>query len=271
MVAVSDISTQKDAETGPLAGTQSLDRALLMLLTIADSPRPGLTLAAASAALGYSKATSQRLLRTLVSRDFLQYDEELGVYSLGVANVRLGSEYLHRLDLRGVALPTMRKLVAETRETAHLGTVSGPDVVYIELVDSPQPVRIFSRVGDAVPAYATSAGKAILAWLGDETLAAHLPPVFEARTQNTLLSEEALLDDLRLTRERGFAIDNSENREGLRSYAAPIFDFSDTVVAAVSIAGPSSRVQASMDAEYGSRIVDAARTISVALGASAHS
>lgn len=265
---MNDASSQADIDSGPLAGTQSLDRALTMLLTIADSPRPGLTLAAATAALGYSKATAQRLLRTLVSREFLQYDESLGVYSLGVANVRLGSEYLHRLDLRAVALPTMRSLVADTRETAHLGILSGSDVVYIELVDSPQPVRIFSRVGDAVPAYATGTGKAILAWVGDDQLPAHLPATLEARTPNTLTTQEALLADLHLTRERGFAIDSAENREGLRSYAAPIFDFSDAVVAAVSIAGPANRVTTALDAEFGERIIRAARTISLALGSS---
>jgi IclR family acetate operon transcriptional repressor len=254
-------------EIQPLPGTQSLDRALVMLMTIAKSPPPGLSLAAASATLGYHKATAQRLLRTLVSRDFLNYDESLEVYSLGVANVRLGSEYLNRLDLRAVALPTMRSLVAETRETAHLGIVSGTDVIYIELVDSPQPVRMFSRVGDAVPAYATATGKTILAWLGDEHLSAHLPSTLEARTQNTLLTQEALLADLRLTRERGFAIDNSENREGLRGYSAPIFDFSGTVVAAVSIGGPANRVTSALDTVFGDRITLAARTISTALGA----
>jgi IclR family acetate operon transcriptional repressor len=261
--------TDADAEKGPLAGTQSLDRALLVLLTIGSSPRPGLTLSACAAILGYSKATTQRLLRTLVSRDFLQYDEDSGVYDLGVANVRLGSEYLHRLDLRSVALPTMRAIVAETRETAHLGTLSGTDVVYIELVDSPQPVRMFSRVGDAVPAYATAIGKAILAWSGDEALPGHLPGEFVARTPNTIMSTDALLAELHLTRERGFAIDNLENREGIRGYAAPIFDFSDAVVAAVSIAGPATRVSAAQDEVFGARIAAAAREISAALGAAA--
>lgn len=264
---MSETST-KDADGAPLAGTQSLDRALQLILAIAESPRPGLSLAAASAALGYSKATAQRLLRTLVSRDFLQYDEVLGVYSLGVANARLGSEYLHRLDMREVALRPMRSLVAETRETAHLGIVSGTDVVYIELVDSPQPVRMFSRVGDAVPAFATAIGKAILAWSGDEAVPARLPDELIARTPNTLVTLDALLKDLALTRERGYAIDDMENREGIRGYAAPIFDLSDTVVAAVSIAGPATRVSAATDAEFGARIVDTARTISAALGAS---
>jgi IclR family acetate operon transcriptional repressor len=226
----------------PIAGTQSLDRALNVLLTIADSPPPGLTLSACSLVLGYSKPTTQRLLRTLVARSFLSYDEELGVYTLGVANVRLGSEYLHRLDLRKVALPEMRALVAETGETAHLGIVTGGDVVYIELVDSPHPVRIFSRVGAAVPAYATAIGKAILAFMGADRIDEHVPEAFDVRTDKTIRDRAQLDAELALTRQRGYAVDDEENRPGIRGFAAPIFDHTDAVVAAVSIGGPADRV-----------------------------
>lgn len=249
----------------PIAGTQSLDRALNVLLTIADSPPPGLTLAAASSVLGYSKPTTQRLLRTLVARSFLSYDDELGVYTLGVATVRLGSEYLDRLDLRKVALPEMRALVASTSETAHLGIVTGGDVVYIELVDSPHPVRIFSRVGAAVPAYATAIGKAILAFMPPGALAEHVADVLEPRTNRTI-TERAVLDaDLALIRARGYAVDDEENRPGIRGYAAPIFDHTDVVVAAVSIGGPADRV-GSDDEQLGEAVRATALAISRLLG-----
>jgi IclR family acetate operon transcriptional repressor len=251
--------------TEPIAGTQSLDRALNVLLTIADSPPPGLTLAACSAVLGYSKPTTQRLLRTLVARSFLAYDDELGVYTLGVANVRLGSEYLHRLDLRKVALPEMRALVSETGETAHLGIVTGADVVYIELVDSPHPVRIFSRVGASVPAYATAIGKAILAFMGPAAVEAHVPDVFDVRTGNTIRDRAQLEAELTLTRSRGYAVDDEENRPGIRGFAAPIFDHTDAVVAAVSIGGPADRV-GSDDAVLGDAVRATALRISRLLG-----
>lgn len=249
----------------PIAGTQSLDRALTVLLQVAESPPPGLTLAACSSILGYSKPTTQRILRTLVSRSFLAYDDELGVYTLGVANAQLGSEYLHRLDLRRVALGEMRDLVATTGETAHLGVVTGLDVVYIELVDSPHPVRIFSRVGASVPAYATAIGKAILAFTDVGEVDQHIPTTFTPRTTNTILTRAALEDDLALARERGYAIDDEENRQGIRGYAAPIFDHDETVVAAVSIGGPAGRVSDD-DAEFGGAVVETARSISRLLG-----
>ncbi|MCV7225393.1 IclR family transcriptional regulator [Mycolicibacterium komossense] len=253
-----------DAE--PLAGTQSLDRALQVLLRIAEEPPPGLSLAACSSILGYSKPTTQRMLRTLLARNFLAYNEELGVYTLGVVNAQLGSEYLRRLDLRRVALPEMRLLVAETGETAHLGIVTGQDVVYIELVDSPHPVRIFSRVGDAVPAYATAIGKAILAWTEADVSARHVPDVLVPRTANTVRDRDALAADLSLARERGYAIDDQENREGIRGYAAPIFDHTGSVVAAVSIGGPADRVDVTANDRLGNAVIAAAGAISRQLG-----
>ncbi|MGX5682230.1 IclR family transcriptional regulator [Schumannella luteola] len=262
------MTTEKVDDSAPIAGTQSLDRALEVLVTIAESPQPGLTLAACSALLQYSKATTHRMLRTLVARDFLSYDEELGVYSLGVANLRLGSEYLRRIDLRRLAIPEMRDLVAETRETAHLATMSGTEVIYIEVVDSPEPVRIFSRVGDSVPAFATGVGKAILAWTPTEKLASRLPAEFVPRTENTLVTRDALLADLERTRERGYSIDNMENREGIRGYAAPIFDHSNQAVAAVSIAGPAARVTSASDEHLGPLVRETARQVSAMLGAS---
>jgi DNA-binding IclR family transcriptional regulator len=254
------------SEAEPIAGTQSLDRALQVLLRIAEEPPPGLTLAACSSILGYSKPTTQRMLRTLVARNFLAYNEELGVYALGVANAQLGSEYLHRLDLRRVALPEMRALVAATGETAHLGVVTGQDVVYIELVDSPHPVRIFSRVGDAVPAYATAIGKAILAWTDDSVLSRHLPEVFVPRTANTLRDRAALESDLSDARLRGYALDDEENRTGIRGYAAPIFDHTGAVSAAVSIGGPADRVDVSANDRLGGAVIEAAGAISRLLG-----
>lgn len=249
----------------PIAGTQSLDRALTVLLQVAESPPPGLTLAACSSILGYSKPTTQRILRTLVSRSFLAYDDELGVYTLGVANAQLGSEYLHRLDLRRVALGQMRELVEATGETAHLGVVTGLDVVYIELVDSPHPVRIFSRVGASVPAFATAIGKAILAFTDPSELDQHIPTTFTARTAKTITSRATLDADLALARERGYAIDDEENRQGIRGYAAPIFDHAETVIAAVSIGGPAGRISGD-DAEIGSAVVATAGRISRLLG-----
>jgi IclR family acetate operon transcriptional repressor len=261
------ISTGGLKSSERVTGTQSLEKAIDILEYIASAPRPGVTLAECTGILGFSKATTQRMLLTLTRRNLLHFDEELGVYSLGMLTAKLGAEYLSRLDTRKAALPVLRDMVAESGETAHLGVLSGRDVVYIELVDSPQPIRIFSKVGDSVPAYATAIGKAILAYLPGDVRQAHLPESLVERTPRTLSTFESLYRDLALTRERGYVIDDGENREGIRGYAAPIFDFSGGVCAGLSLAGPNARIDTEDDARLGALVTRAARRVSQVLGA----
>jgi IclR family acetate operon transcriptional repressor len=106
--------------------------------------------------------------------------------------------------------------------------------------------------------------------MGPDVAARHLPAVLTPRTANTLTERTALDDDLALTRERGYAIDDQENRTGIRGYAAPIFDHTGSIVAAVSIGGPADRVNASMDVELGTAVIGCARTISHLLGSRVH-
>lgn len=258
----------KTAESGEaIVGTQSLDRGLALLLFVASSPPPGLTLAACTSELGLSKATTLRMLQTLVRRGFLDLDSETGLYTLGPTTIHLGAEYLRRIDVRSRALPHMRGLVAATRETAHLGVLRGTNVVYVELVENDVPVRIFSQIGDAVPAYATATGKAILAWLPHQQVLKHLPKALGARTPNTITSIERLLDDLRATRERGYAIDETENRENVRGFAAPIFDHNNEVIAAVAVAAPSDRITPELESTMVQEVLRAARMIGLEMGA----
>ncbi|WP_125099382.1 IclR family transcriptional regulator [Leucobacter chromiireducens] len=262
------ISTGGLVSSERVTGTQSLEKAVDILEYIASAPRPGVTLAECTGILGFSKATTQRMLLTLTRRNLLHFDEELGVYSLGMLTAKLGAEYLSRLDTRKAALPVLRDLVAESGETAHLGVLSGEDVVYIELVDSPQPIRIFSKVGDSVPAYATAIGKAILAQLPGDVRQRHLPETLVPRTPRTLATFESLHLDLAHTRERGFAIDDGENRDGIRGYAAPIFDFSGNVCAGLSLAGPTVRIESEETRlQFAEMVTRAARRVSQVLGA----
>lgn len=250
-----------------VTGTQSLEKAIDVLEYIAAAPSPGATLAECANVLGFSKATAQRMLLTLARRDLLHFDEELRVYGLGVQTARLGAEYLSRIDYRRVALPALRALVRESGETAHLGILSGADVVYIELVDSPQPVRVFSKVGELAPAHATAIGKAIISHLPMDALRKLLPEYFVGRTPRTITSRDVLEADLELSRIRGYAIDDGENREGIRGFAAPIFDHTGAVCAGISIAGPVSRVPLEAERTLGPLIVAASREVSRALGA----
>src|SRR6478735_5946293 len=113
-----------DITQAPIEGTKSLDRALTVLLEVAQRGDRGMTLSECAVVLGFSKATTHRILQTLTRHEFLRLDPERGIFTLGVANLRLGIEFLESLDLRREVLPTLRELADATGETAHLGRVS---------------------------------------------------------------------------------------------------------------------------------------------------
>jgi IclR family acetate operon transcriptional repressor len=249
-----------------LAGSQTLDRALSVLLKVGAAPERGLTLAECAAVLGYSKPTTHRILRTLARRGFLQIDEERGVYTLGLTLLRLGMDFLEQLDLRREALPVLQDLADRTGETVHLGVLHNSDVVYIEKVESRHAVRMFSRLGHSMPAASTGVGKAILAFLPPEQLDAALPERIERRTPRTVTSRAGLLAQLAEIRERGYSTDDIENEDGIRCVGAPIFDHHRTVCAAISIAGPEARITRDLFPELGARVREAALSISVRMG-----
>ena len=248
------------------AGSQTLDRALGALLRIGESGSRGLTLAECANSLGYSKPTAHRILRTLAARGFLRVDRERGLYTLGVANLRLGMTFLEQLDLRAEALPILRQLGTETGETVHLGILDGSDVVYIEKVESTHAVRMFSQIGRTMPAHSTGVGKAILAYLPPDDLGQALPESLEARTPATIIDQEELLQHLASVRRRGYSTDEVENEEGIRCVGAPVFDHTGLVCAGISVAGPATRVTPARTAELGQLVQTAALAISRRIG-----
>jgi DNA-binding IclR family transcriptional regulator len=254
------------AREKPLEGTKSLDRALNVLLEIAGRGGRGMTLSECAGVLGYSKATTHRILQTLTRHGFLRLDEERGTFTLGLTNLRLGIEFLESIDLRREALPMLRALAESTGETVHLGRLSRTHVAYIEKVESSHAVRMYSRVGDTMPAYSTGVGKAILAFLDDPELERHLPPRLERRAANTITDRAALRDELQRTRERGYSIDDVENEEGIRCVGAPVFDHTGRVQAGISVAGPASRMTLDRLDELGPAVRAQADLVSTQLG-----
>lgn len=251
---------------GRAGGSQTLDRALAVLLKVGESGARGLTLAECTGLLGYSKPTTHRILRTLTARGFLRADEERKHYTLGTTSLRLGMSFLDGLDLRREALPLLRRLADECGETVHLGVLDGGDVVYVEKVESRHAVRMFSRIGHAMPAYSTGLGKAILAFLDEDALAAALPERLEQRTATTITDRRRLRRHLRELRELGYSTDDCENEPGIRCVGAPVLDHTGAVCGAISIAGPGSRVTVNRFEELGALVRAAALELSERVG-----
>ena len=246
---------------------RSIEVALDILECLARSEPAGLGLADVSQELRLPKSTVFRMVGTLELRGYVRRDPRSGRYRLGIRAMELGTAVLNHLELREVARPELEALVEETREIAHLAALDEGDVVYIDKVESPQPIRIYSRIGRRAPAYCTGVGKALLSGLDEAALQAYLDSHPLRRfTASTITDRSRLLEEIRAVRERGYALDMEEHEEGVRCVAVPLFDYTGQVVAAVSITAPAIRMGMERIQALIPRMLELGARISRALG-----
>ena len=216
-----------------------------------------------SGRLGLAKSTVHRLLATLAEERLLERDAASGRYRLGLGLYELGAVVAAHVDLHEAAMPALVSLRQRTGETVQVAVLDGLEAVYVERLDSPHTLRIFSRVGHRLPAHCTSSGKVLLAGLSPETLDARLAqwkPV--AMTAHTITDEQALRAELRTVAQRGWAENVEEGEPGVASVGAPIRGMDGTVTAAISVAGPISRVRGASLRRFSGPVVEAANAIS---------
>jgi DNA-binding IclR family transcriptional regulator len=188
-------------------------------------------------------------------------------YALGPHVLAWAGVYSANLDVRNAALPILENLRMVTRETISLYILEGDDRVCVERMESPQNVRIVTRVGKRLPLYAGSAGKVMLAFLPEERQEAILSSgQLNPLTEKTIVDPEALRSDLARIRQQGYAVSDGEWILDAAGVAAPIFDHNGEVIAGVSISGPSSRFSADLIEKYASRVTQAALQISKEMG-----
>lgn len=237
---------------------QSVFRALKILEYVAENGSvAGLT--EISRGLGLSKSTAHGLIATLEKYGYMQQDSITGKYSLGLKTFEIGQAYVSNLDLREIVLPDLRELSQRYQETVHLAVLSGEDVVYIDKVDGSHSVGIRSRIGGRNPAYCTGVGKALLSGLTDLQIEKmYSGKIFERYTKNTVNKLSDLIYQIHQVRKNGYAVDVEEIELDLRCVAAPIKDNKGTVIAAVSLSGPSNRI---LDTKLNNIIADVTKTV----------
>jgi|SRR5271166_6082113 len=244
---------------------QALDRAFAVLDLLAESGT-ALGLAQVAASLQLHKSTAHRFLMVLEKHRMVERTPG-GKFRLGLRLFDLGNRAVEQYDLRERAQPHLRRLVAETEETAHLCILEGAHVIYIDKIEPTRSVRMITRVGASNPVHCTSVGKAILAFLPEERLIDVLHRTrFERFTNRTILTAEALRTEIEKTRRRGYAVDDEELEEGLRCIAVPVLDAQRLPVAAVSVSGPSFRVTAQKLPAIANHLLHCVRGISVDMG-----
>ena len=226
---------------GATGAAKALVKGLALVELVAAAPAPvRLTDLVDAGAL--PRSTTLRLLAALVEAGVLETRPDR-CYSLGPQLAVWGQLYLERLDVTQKAVDLMRELAAEVRETCFLGVREHRQVLYVACADGPQAVRPVARVGSRNPLHCTGMGKALLAFSPPELAAEYVEGEMERRTERTITEPAALLEELERTRERGWAIDDIENEEGVRCIAAPIRDHLGAVIAAMSIAAPAYRFE----------------------------
>jgi len=219
----------------------ALQRGLRLLKLFASAER-GLTASEVARLSSLPVSTVHRFLMNLESSGFVSCSAD-GLYNLGVVCFALGHSAVAQLDIRRLSLPYLRDLNHQTRETIHLTVRHGSAAVYVEKLDSPEPVRIYSRIGASVPLYCSAVGKVVLAYMPRQERDVLLRQIeLKRRTPNTIGSMQELLTHLDKVRRQGYACDLEENEPLIRCIAAPIWDHLGLVNASLSITGPAVRI-----------------------------
>lgn len=205
-----------------------------------------------AATLKLPPPTVHRLLRTLSDQGYVMQLPSRH-YTLGPGLMRLGVGATRRLS--SWAKPALSRLGDTTNETANMAVLDGDMAAYVAQALSPKhQMRMFTEVGRRVFPHSTGVGKALLAQLSDRQIVDIVRRTGMPRfTPTTLTAEDELLADIRLSRGRGYAVDNGEQEVGVRCYAVPVEGLA--VPCAISVSGPQAR----MLGEHASRMVGALR------------
>jgi DNA-binding IclR family transcriptional regulator len=225
-----------------------VERALDVLLLFASTRAPSLGVSEMSRMLGLSKTVVHRILAALCSRQLIEIDESTRRYVLGRQSLALGMAFLDRVEVRDLAREPLRRLSRLTNETSTLSIRVQNSRVYVEQVTPPRDVRMSVQIGAPFPLHAGSSSKAFLAFLTPEEQDAYINSgPLAALTDHTIIDASHLRDELRLTRERGYALSFGERQAGAGSIAAPILNHDNVPVAVVSICGPVDRIRGRVD------------------------
>jgi IclR family KDG regulon transcriptional repressor len=245
-----------------IPGTAAFSKFIAVLQLIADTREP-LTMAQISALSGYPRPTVYRILAALLAEGMAIENPRTGNIELGPRLINLASRSWERSDLRGAAIEPLRALRDATRETVHLAVPSDTGMVYIEKLESPQAVRMASRIGTRVTLYSSSVGKAYLAALDETQREALLRTIrLEKFTPNTITSLAMLREQIEQAQRRGYAEDREENEAQIFCVGGAILGRDGMPVGCVSISIPVFRKNRKVQQAYIAPLLATCREIS---------
>ena len=197
----------------------------------------------------------------------MEKDQKTGEYSLGVASFEIGNTYLERMDFIQISKPMMTDLALKVQETVNLAVLSDTEIVYVDKVDSPRTLGVISKIGQRGPVYCTALGKTLLAFQPEDEQSKIIHKIrLTPFTTRTITSKQRLMEELRVIRKQGYALDRREIEEDVECIGAPIRNHLGNVIAALSISGPQRKIGTPQEKQFIRDVVRAAALVSSKLG-----
>ncbi|MFJ7678651.1 IclR family transcriptional regulator [Peribacillus sp. NPDC097198] len=245
---------------------QSVDRAL-RILDLFDEHTTELKITDISNQMGLHKSTIHSLLKTLLNHGYISQNPENGKYGLGMKLFERGNYVIQSLDVRDLSKKYLMDLSAKTGQTTHLVILDGKEGVYIDKVEGPMAVILYSKIGKRIPLHCSAVGKALIAFKDPEEIKKILHEyVYLKQTELTITEESKFMRELQQVRSQGYAIDNQENEPGVRCIAAPIRNHENKVIAAISLSTLVGRINDSQLDIFIEQLKQAALELSEQMG-----
>jgi IclR family transcriptional regulator, KDG regulon repressor len=238
----------------------------LRILNSFSMDEPEMKVSDISSSLGLNKSTVSRTMATLASEGFLFKDPETKKYRLGFSILTLSGIINSNMDVYRESQPILNKLVETIGETAHISIFDHLEVIYLQKVECNHPVRFLTHVGKRNPPYCTSSGKVFMAFSSESVTETIIKQGLKQFTKSTITNPDQLRSHLKQVRENGYAFSAEEFSEGVITIAAPIYDYTGKVIAALSIVGPKQRIQQQKIPSFAKKVISASIEISQNMG-----
>lgn len=244
---------------------RAVDRAL-QILACFDDEHPERGISDIAQAVTLHKATTHRIVTTLMSFGYIERAEDGQRYRLGLRLADLGYKVIRRMDLRTEAQPLLADLTRRLGETSDLCVYDRGQVLYLEVVQANHALTIAAAVGRSLPVHATASGKVLLAHMPEQEREAILGRELDRHTPHTVTDPAELRRQLEAVRARGYAVDDEELEAGIRAVSVPVRNREGAVIAAMSIAGPATRLTVERLPDTATELAATAAAVSRRLG-----
>lgn len=234
------------------------------LLNCFSYNKPRLRLKEISVMTGINQATAYRMLTTL--KEFNLIEQHDGSYALGRGFLKYEGIVLNSIEVRRIGLPYLEELSNNLRVNANLAVLDENEVVYVARAETPFCTYGYFHIGMRRPIHCTALGKVLVCKTPEIANAVFARGVIRY-TLNTIIDEAQYLKEIEKVRLQGYAVDAEEWSNGINCIAAPLYDATGTIVAGISISGPTSTYTAEKILGYAPLLIEYSHRISARMGA----